>query len=164
MNGHQSSNNPDNSPFPVATHTKSHQLPFNSCWDVCVLHNLPPNTNHITRYHLELSYQFSAPSNFLSRNPLVALFENSHNAIFTMCSHTFTLFWSRNISVIVEIFQITFCVLVCVFSLKISSSIHIIKQSPPPRLSAHEKLENCCTAFMRFSPIDRVILPENTGI
>ena len=31
-------------------------------------------------------------------------------AIFTMCSHTSTLFWSRKTSVIVENFQLSFCV------------------------------------------------------
>ena len=46
-------------------------------------------------------------------------------------------------------------------------SIHIIKQSPPPRLSVCLLTKNSNTTeriFMRFSPIDRVILPENTGI
>ena len=33
-------------------------FPFNSCWNVRVLHNLPPNTDQITRRHLELAYQF----------------------------------------------------------------------------------------------------------
>ena len=37
---------------------KSHLLPFNSCWNVRVLHNLPPDTNHMTLRHLELAYQF----------------------------------------------------------------------------------------------------------
>ena len=59
MDGHwSSSNNPENLPLPVAIHMKSHQLPFNSCRNVCVIHNLPPNTNHITHRHLELPYQF----------------------------------------------------------------------------------------------------------
>ena len=58
MNGHRSSSNsPDDLPLPVPIHTRSHQLPFNSCWNVRVLHNLPP-TNHITCCHLELAYQF----------------------------------------------------------------------------------------------------------
>ena len=30
--------------------------------DVCVLHNLLPNTNHITCCHLELAYQFVVSS------------------------------------------------------------------------------------------------------
>ena len=47
MNGQRSSsNNPNNLPLPVTLHTKSHQLPFNSCWNVCVLQNLP-KTIHI---------------------------------------------------------------------------------------------------------------------
>ena len=51
-------NSPDNLPFPFVIHTKSHQLHFNSCLNSRVLHNLLPNINHITRRHLELSYQF----------------------------------------------------------------------------------------------------------
>ena len=47
IDNRSSSNNPDILPLPVAIHTKSHQLLFNSCWNVHVLHNLPPNTNHI---------------------------------------------------------------------------------------------------------------------
>ena len=42
-------------------------------------------------------------------------------AIFTMCSHTFTLFWSKKTSVIVEICQLSFHVFVCAFPPKISS-------------------------------------------
>ena len=34
----------------------------------------------------------SSPPTFLSWNSLVAPFKNSHDAVFTMCSHTFTLF------------------------------------------------------------------------
>ena len=44
--------------------------------------------------------------------------------------------------------------------------IHIIKESPPPHLSVCLQAINSKTTeriFMRFSPIDRVILPENTG-
>ena len=39
-NDHRTSNNPDNLPLPVAVHLKSHLFPFNSCWNICVLHNL----------------------------------------------------------------------------------------------------------------------------
>ena len=52
------SNNSDNLPLPVAMHTKAHRLPFISCWNVGLLHNLPPNTNHITCCRIELAYQF----------------------------------------------------------------------------------------------------------
>ena len=59
MSGHwSSSNNSDKLPLPVAVHIKSHQLPFNSCWNVHVLYNLSPNANHIIHRHLKLSYQF----------------------------------------------------------------------------------------------------------
>ena len=54
-----------------------------------------------------------------------------------------------------------------VFLLFTTVSIHIIKQSPPPRLYVCLSAINSKTTeqiFMRFSPIDRVILPENTGI
>ena len=43
------------------------------------------------------------------------------SAVFTVCSHTFTLFWSRKTSVIVEIFQLSICVFVCAFRPVISS-------------------------------------------
>ena len=65
MNGHQSSSkNPDNLTLTVPIHNKSHQLPFNSCWNVRVLHNLLPNTNHITCCHLDLIYQFFLSSRY----------------------------------------------------------------------------------------------------
>ena len=48
-------------------------------------------------------------------------------------------------------------------NINIYISIHIIKQSPPPRLSAINS-KTTERIIMRFSPIDRVILPENTGI
>ena len=41
-------NSPDDLPLPIAIHTRSHQLPFNSYWNVRALLNLPPNTNLIT--------------------------------------------------------------------------------------------------------------------
>ena len=45
----------------------------------------------------------------------------SYGTVFTMCSHTFTLFWLRKTSVIVKIFQLSFRVLMCAFHPKISS-------------------------------------------
>ena len=58
-NGHHSSSyNPDNLPLLVAAHSKSHQHPFNSCWNVRILLNLSPNNNHITCCHLKSAYQF----------------------------------------------------------------------------------------------------------
>ena len=55
---YSSSNSPEDLPLPVAIHTRSHHLPFNSCWNVRVPHNLPPNTDQITLRRLELAYQF----------------------------------------------------------------------------------------------------------
>ena len=45
----------------------------------------------------------------------------SHGTIFTMCWHTFTLFWLTKISVIVETFQLNFHEFVCAFHPEISS-------------------------------------------
>ena len=113
---------------------------------VCVLHNLPPNTTYVFSitcplillispaailnlpinlfWPLDTTLAFpfnfpSIPSSFLQPR-LVALFINSHGAIFIVCSHTFTLFWLRKTYVIVEIYQISFRVFVCAFPLKIS--------------------------------------------
>jgi hypothetical protein len=92
-----SSNNPDNLSLPVAIHAKSHQLPFNSCLNVRVLHNLilitlsaaailnlpinsfcPVNTVLVlTSDNFHLNFPPSPPP-FLLCNSLVALFKNSH--------------------------------------------------------------------------------------
>ena len=47
----------------------------------------------------------------------------AYSAVFTMCSHSFTVFWLRKTSVIVEMFQLSFCMFTCVcaFCLEISS-------------------------------------------
>jgi hypothetical protein len=45
----------------------------------------------------------------------------SRGAVFTVCSHTFTLFWMRKTFVIVETFYLSFCVFVCAFHPEISS-------------------------------------------
>ena len=44
-----------------------------------------------------------------------------YDAIFTMCLYTFTFFWLKKSSVIVEKYQITFHVFVCAFPPEISS-------------------------------------------
>ena len=44
--------------------------------------------------------------------------------IFTVCSHTFSLFWSRKISVIVKTYQLSFYMFMCAFHLEISSCFH----------------------------------------
>ena len=43
------------------------------------------------------------------------------DVIFVVCSHTFTLFWLRKMSVTIKIFRISFCVFVYAFPLEISS-------------------------------------------
>ena len=60
------------------------------------------------------------PSPFLSCTYSRGTFPKlSCDAVFTVCSHTFTLFWSRKTSMITKTFQLSFCV--CVFHLAISS-------------------------------------------
>ena len=106
---------------------------------VLVFHNLPPNTNHITYHHLELTYQFvlstwhspginlrwllfnfpsipSTPPSFCLAPSLVALFQNSH-----MCSHTSTLFWLRKMSVTFTTLQLS---LLCLSVPFIRRSLH----------------------------------------
>ena len=41
----------------------------------------------------------------------------SRGTVFTVCSHTYTLFWLRKTSVMVEVFQLSFHVFVCAFLL-----------------------------------------------
>ena len=60
-------------------------------------------------------------TSFLTCNPPGGTFQKlSRDAIFTMCSHTFTLLWLRKTSVIVTISQLSFHVFVCVFPPDIS--------------------------------------------
>ena len=75
-------NNPDNLHLPVPIHTKLHQFCFDSCWNKCVLQNLPDyqnqNANQITHRHLELAYQFilsflHAPSSISDNSPCTSL-------------------------------------------------------------------------------------------
>ena len=51
---------------------------------------------------------------------MVNTVSHSHDAVFTICSHIFNLFWLRKISVIIKIFQISFHVFVCAFPPEIS--------------------------------------------
>ena len=81
-------------------------------FNLFLLHNLPPNTNHITCRHLEIAYQFVLSSR---HNPGINLNPKlSRDTVFTMCSHTFPLVWSRKTSVIIPTFQLSFRVCVCV--------------------------------------------------
>ena len=41
-----------NSDLPVPIHTQSHQLPFQECWSIRIIHKLPDTTrDHIRRQH-----------------------------------------------------------------------------------------------------------------
>ena len=63
----------------------------------------------------------SLPATCLA-SPLVALFPKlSHDAVFTVCSHILTLFWSRKTSVMIKTIQLSFRVFVCAFCLEICS-------------------------------------------
>ena len=137
MNGHRSSsNNSDDLLLPLTIHTRSHQLPFDSCWNVRVLHNLPPYTNHITNAILNLSTNSFCPLDtalvLTSDNLLLDLPPSIPLATpwwhlsktlqwrhLVVCSHTFTLFWLRKTSVTVEIFQLSIRVFTCAFPAEI---------------------------------------------
>ena len=57
MNGHQFTTMISNTNLPVAIHTQSHQIPFQECWSVSVIHKLPASTlDHICR-QFETAYQ-----------------------------------------------------------------------------------------------------------
>ena len=57
MNGHWFTATVLNPDLPVAIHTQSHQIPFQECWSVSVIHKLPDSTpNHIRR-QFEIAYQ-----------------------------------------------------------------------------------------------------------
>ena len=56
----------------------------------------------------------SIPPPFLSHTHL-SLPKQSHSAIFTVYSHTFTLIWLRKTSVIIKTFQWSFSLFVCAF-------------------------------------------------
>ena len=57
VNGHCSTCTVANSDLPVPIHTQSHQLPFQECLSVRVIHKLPDTTpDHVCRQH-ETAYQ-----------------------------------------------------------------------------------------------------------
>ena len=57
VNGHRSPCTVVNSDLPVPIHTQSHQLPFQECWPVRVIHKLPdPTPDHIRRQY-ETAFQ-----------------------------------------------------------------------------------------------------------
>ena len=57
MNEHRFTTTVSNPDLPVAIHTQSHQIPFQKCWSVSVIHKLPDSTpDHIHR-QFETAYQ-----------------------------------------------------------------------------------------------------------
>ena len=69
----------------------------------------------------KLSWNISIITNVFLDQKIVNVCEHTVGTIFTVCSQTFTLFWLGKASVIVKIFQLSFRVFVCAFSLEISS-------------------------------------------
>ena len=63
MNGHRFTTTVSNPDLPVAIHTQFHQIPFQECWSIIVIHKLPDFTpDHIhrqfeTKYKLVLQSQ-----------------------------------------------------------------------------------------------------------
>ena len=63
MNGHQFITTVSNPDLPVAINTQSHQIPFQECWSVSVMHKLPDYIpDHIcsqfeTAYQLVLQFR-----------------------------------------------------------------------------------------------------------
>ena len=106
-------------------------------WKSSEVNTRAVSREHITRRHLELSYQFSRcsrhsaginlgwfPFNFLS-----TFLSHSHSGgtfpqlqmVLSFCLFIFTFFWLRKTYVIVKMFQLRFHVFKCAFNLKISS-------------------------------------------
>ena len=76
MNGHRFTTMISNPDLPVAIHTQSHQIPFQECWSVSVIHNLPDSTpDHICR-QFETAYQLVLQSQHTPRcqHPLTPIF------------------------------------------------------------------------------------------
>ena len=57
MNGHRFTTTVSNPDLPVAIHTKSHQIPFQKCWSVSVIHKLPDSTPDHICHQFETAYQ-----------------------------------------------------------------------------------------------------------
>ena len=57
MNGHRFTTTVSNSDLPVAIHTHSHQIPFQDCWSVSIIHKLPDSTPDDICCQFEIMYQ-----------------------------------------------------------------------------------------------------------
>ena len=74
-----------------------------------------------THKHTEASLKHCDNHRCLFRSEESKCMWTHTGTVFTMCSHTFTHFWSRKRPVIVERFHLSFYVFVCAFLLDISS-------------------------------------------
>jgi hypothetical protein len=127
VSGYRSSSNNPNLPLPVAIHTKSHKLlsisfgmymysrtcPLIPITSPNVILNLPINSSCsqdtalvLISDNLHLIFPPTPPLP-VSQPPGSTYKKHSHVTIFTACSNTFLLFWSRKASVIAEIFQVS---------------------------------------------------------
>ena len=57
MNGHLSTTAVSNPDLPVAIHTQSHQIPFQNCWSVSIIHKPPDSTPDHISHQFEIAYQ-----------------------------------------------------------------------------------------------------------
>ena len=65
MNGCQFTTTVSNPDLPVAIYTKSHQIPFQKCWSVSIIHKLPDSTPDHIRRQFEIAYQLVLQSRTL---------------------------------------------------------------------------------------------------
>ena len=73
VNGHRSTCKVANSDLPVPIQTQSHQLPFQECWLISVIHKLPDDTPDHVCCQFEMAYQL-APTPPISL--LISKFDN----------------------------------------------------------------------------------------
>ena len=83
VNGHRSTCMIMNSDLLVPIHTQSHQLPFQECWSVLVIHKLPDTTPTISaanlKQHTNLYFNLDSLPVFASVNLiLILLIPSSH--------------------------------------------------------------------------------------
>ena len=76
MNGHRFTTTVSNPDLPVGIHTQSHQILFQECWSVSVIHKLPDSTPDHIRRQFETAYQLVLQS----RHPLVSTSVNPQNS------------------------------------------------------------------------------------
>ena len=87
MNGHRFTTTVSNPDLPVAIHTQSHQIPFQKCWSVSVIHKLSDSTPDHIRCHFETAYQLVLQSR---HNPgLNILLLRKATVIWPKCSFSF---------------------------------------------------------------------------